>query len=220
MTNTRQYWTPYLGPFSNVETFHQGGGTPTGFGQFPALFDGGEIGTRVIATQAGLGSKQYQLCQIDSGATSSTPAGAIAQGQVMYWKDRTRYIVTNDSRFSDASINGTAGLGAAAAVSPVAGVLVTPTSGATGTVAVPGDAVYLQQQGLCTVLLVASGGPGVSGDWLVPNASATVPQAAIVIQANAPGAPVIGQVFNRVSGTGNPSSGTLSNAILQITGIP
>jgi hypothetical protein len=217
MTNTRQYWTPYLGPFSSVETFHQGAGAGTGFGQFPGLFDAGMAGAKVIETQSGAGSKQYQLCQIDSGATSATPAGAIAQGQVMYWKDRTRYQVTNDSRFSDAVILGTPAAGAAQAVSAVAGVLVTPTTGAGAALA--GDFVYLQQQGQCTVLLVGgASGPGVTGDWLIPNPSATVPQAKIVAQASTPGATLIGQVLNQIPL--GATTGTLSNANLQLPGIP
>src|SRR5258708_40320318 len=101
MPNTRQYWAPFLGPFSNVETFHLGGGTAPGFGQFPSFPNAGAQGIRVIETETGVGSKEYQLCQIDSGAVAATPTGAIAQGQTMYWKSRANYLVTNDVRFSD-----------------------------------------------------------------------------------------------------------------------
>lgn len=41
---------------------------------------------------------QYQEVQLDSGATSATPTGAVAAGQAAYWKDKSKYLVTNDSR--------------------------------------------------------------------------------------------------------------------------
>jgi len=45
---------------------------------------------------------EYLRVQVDSGATSSTPSGAIAAGQVAYWKNFALSLVTNDSRFCDA----------------------------------------------------------------------------------------------------------------------
>lgn len=44
--------------------------------------------------------KTYQKVYLDSGATSASPAGVVAATQLAYWKDRTNYIVTNDSRFA------------------------------------------------------------------------------------------------------------------------
>ena len=40
--------------------------------------------------------KTYQRVQLDSGATASTAIGAVAANQVAYWKDKTKYLVTND----------------------------------------------------------------------------------------------------------------------------
>ena len=59
----------------------------------------------------------YLRVQVDSGCTASTPAGALAAGQVMYWKNAAPGIstVTNDSRFAD--------IGPAGAVNRVAGIL-------------------------------------------------------------------------------------------------
>lgn len=54
----------------------------------------GELGNRVYGTS----NKEYQVVQIDSGATVATPTGIIARGQLLYWKDKSNYIVTNDSR--------------------------------------------------------------------------------------------------------------------------
>ncbi len=42
--------------------------------------------------------REYQFVQSDSGITAGTPAGLIAANQLAYWKDRSQYIVTNDSR--------------------------------------------------------------------------------------------------------------------------
>ena len=41
--------------------------------------------------------RAYQYVQLDSGATVSSPAGVVAANEVAYWKDRSQYIVTNDS---------------------------------------------------------------------------------------------------------------------------
>lgn len=46
---------------------------------------------------------QFQLVKMDSGATSATPTGLPAAGQLAFWKDRDNYIVTNDVRFADSA---------------------------------------------------------------------------------------------------------------------
>lgn len=43
--------------------------------------------------------RAYQIVQVDSGCTAATPAGVVAATQIAYWKDRSTYKVTNDSRF-------------------------------------------------------------------------------------------------------------------------
>lgn len=42
----------------------------------------------------------YQRVQLDSGATVSAPSGVVAAGDALYWKDKSVYLVTNDSRFA------------------------------------------------------------------------------------------------------------------------
>ncbi len=206
MPNIRQVWTPYLGPFANVEQFHQNLlGTAT-MGT-AALFHPGEAGGRVILSEVGPGVKEYQLCQIDSGAVAATPTGAIALGQLMYWKNRSLYQVTNDQRFSDA--------GSATArnnVQAVAGVLVTNTNG-TSTSAVAGDWVYLQTKGRCNLILSAQASPGVQ-DWAIPNNSATVPQISNVAVGTAPTDTIIGRY---VSAT---VVATVASVDLQLPEIP
>lgn len=206
MANIRQVLAAFLGPFASVETFHLGGGTAPGWGQFGSMPNLGLAGGRFIESEVGPGSKEYQLCQIDSGATAATPTGAIAQGQLLYWKNRQAYLVTNDSRFSDWAAGGTR-----PAVNSVAGVLVTPTTGASP--AVPGDWVFLQTKGRCNVILSAQANPTI-GDFAIPNNSATVPQISNSALGTAPADTLVGRYV----------SSTVTNSVaavdLQLPEIP
>lgn len=44
--------------------------------------------------------RAYQVVQVDSGATASTPVGAVAANQLAFWADKNNYRVTNDRRFA------------------------------------------------------------------------------------------------------------------------
>lgn len=61
---------------------------------------GGRPGSVGVQFEAGNPARSYQRVLLDSGATSATPAGAVAAGDAAYWKDKANYIVTNDSRFA------------------------------------------------------------------------------------------------------------------------
>lgn len=63
----------------------------------------GEIGCSFSDQNTG---GEYLRVKGDSGATAATPVGAIAQGQVAFWKDQVRGIVTNDKRFCDVGPSG------------------------------------------------------------------------------------------------------------------
>lgn len=207
MANTRTDQQIYLGPFSNVEAFHQ---NLSGTAQMGAaqLFHPGEAGIRAVLTQVGPGNKEYQLCQIDSGATSATPTGAIAKGQLMYWKSRTLFSVTNDSRFAEGNpFTSTA----RNLVQSVAGVLVAPTTG-TGA-AIAGDWVYLQTKGTCNVILSAQASPGFM-DFAVPNNSATVPQISNSAVGTAPGDTTVGRY------TSTTVTNSVATVDLQLPEIP
>ena len=71
------------------------------------LYRTGELGAHFYP-QSGI--REYQIVQLDSGATSATPSGVVAVGQPAFWKDRTKKIVTNDQRFSSTARNGVAGI--------------------------------------------------------------------------------------------------------------
>jgi len=56
------------------------------------LYAPGELG-QVFDTN----DKTYQIVKCDSGATASTSAGAVAANDLAFWKDKDKYLVTNDA---------------------------------------------------------------------------------------------------------------------------
>jgi len=81
-------------PSGNPESFNQQ--TLDYPGQLGLQFDRGD-------------GKRYRIVKLDSGATSTTPSGAVADNQLAYWKNRSKSLVTNDSRFA-LSLNSIAGV--------------------------------------------------------------------------------------------------------------
>lgn len=77
--------------------------TPTDFNSM-----GGQPGGLGLRFEAGNPARTYQRVQLDSGATLSTPVGAVAANQVAYWKNKASYIVTNDSRLAMGGASSTA----------------------------------------------------------------------------------------------------------------
>lgn len=94
MPNVNRHISPYI-QSGNPDTDYQ---TATYNPTTPGTnipYAGGEIGNAYDWND-----KAYQRVYLDSGATSATPSGIVAATQLAYWKDRTNYIVTNDSRFA------------------------------------------------------------------------------------------------------------------------
>lgn len=77
-------------------------GNPDTTNILPADFNsmGGQPGGLGLVFEAGNPARSYQRVQLDSGATNATPAGAVAANDLLYWKDKSTYLVTNDSRFA------------------------------------------------------------------------------------------------------------------------
>lgn len=71
----------------------------------------GEIGCAFYDPNTG---RAHARVKLDSGATAATPVGAVAAGQLAFWKDRANAIVTNDKRFAQSGPSG--------AINEVAGV--------------------------------------------------------------------------------------------------
>ncbi len=86
-------------------------GTPDKTNQVSPYGYPGELGCAFNDQNTG-GS--YLRVQLDSGATSSTAVGAVAAGQLAFWKDQSQAIVTNDKNQCDTGPSG--------AVNRVAGI--------------------------------------------------------------------------------------------------
>jgi hypothetical protein len=80
-------------PNNRIQTVYLTTGNPDTVND-AALYKGGELGAEFDFA----GNKRYQLVQLDSGATASTPSGVVAANQLAFWKDKSKYLVTNDQR--------------------------------------------------------------------------------------------------------------------------
>src|SRR5262245_57906508 len=123
----------------------------------------GSIG---ITFEGGSPDRTYQRVQHDSGATASSPSGVVAANQIAYWKDKTRYIVTNDS----AQAIGGAGAANSAFRNFIAGIYRTAVTA--------GNYCDILQRG--TNINVKTTGTAAIGDTLVGDTSTTAAQAAVV----------------------------------------
>lgn len=145
-------------PNGNPFSFHS---QVTGLGG-TGFLEPGELGG-VLPWQG----HQFQLVQMDSGATSATATGVPAAGQLLFWKDRTNYLVTNDGRFADVTLLPSPGPATRDFRYSVAGVL--------EAAAVAGDFIFAHQKGSSGVV-GKDGGAGVKsssspnvGDVFVAN---------------------------------------------------
>jgi len=136
----------YIGPFATIEAMNS-----------TTLYKPGELGSQIQ-----LGTKAYQLIQVDSGATAST-AGAPVCGSLAFWKSRANYIVTTDKQQAEG------GPTIANTVNSIAGVFVQTASGANvaGTASITaGNYGVIQQRGQHVGVLTSSGS-AVAGDMLI-----------------------------------------------------
>lgn len=149
--------------------------TPTDFNSM-----GGQPGSLGVTFEATPPDRSYQRVQLDSGATAATPTGAVAANQVLYWKDKGAYLVTNDSRFALGGGSGANGFRNAGA-----GILRNAPT--------PGNFIDILQRG--RAIPVNSDGTGVIGDIAVISTSTTVPEVTAVAAGTAPTTrPVIGVI--------------------------
>ncbi len=141
--------------------------------------------------------RAYQYVQLDSGATVSAASGVVAANELAYWKDRSQYIVTNDS--SQALFQATAN----SFRNNVAGIFRNAmTAGNYGFVLQRGRSINVKEAGSAT-----------AGTILIANTSATAADALGVAINTAPNCQPLGVV---VTGT----VATVAVADIDIPNIP
>ena len=159
-----------------------------------SLYKPGELGNVIPDVT---GNRRGQLVQLDSGCTASTATGVTAAGQVLFWKDKNKFLVTNDSTQANA-VNapaggwGNAGNQTLDARNFVAGICQTAVTAGYYT-------IILQRTDAQAGFSVKVTGSPNAGDTLVAN-TGTNADAAGVNAGTAPTCLVIGTVVGAVSG--------------------
>ena len=164
MPNTNDYQPFYIGQAASPDTYQEVG----------AGYAAGELGTT-----GDWNDRSYQRVFLDSGATSATPAGAVAANELAYWKNRSTYTVTNDSRF--ALFNNTA----SSFRNNVAGVF--------RAAVVAGSACFVLQRG--RQINVKEVGSATAGMTLIASTSTTAADALGVAINTAPNCLTLGVVY-------------------------
>lgn len=161
-------------------------GTPAQTNAPTPFYAPGEIGLAFNDQSTGRG---YVRVKLDSGATSATPVGAVAAGQLAFWKDRVAGIVTNDKRVADCP-------GATPAINRVAGIFQLAVTTAPGINGSDGNPL----QYVCDLVIqgvnvsVASDGNGAAGDFAIADATASVSRVGRTAAGTAPVSQTIGVI--------------------------
>jgi hypothetical protein len=161
----------------------------------------GEIG---CAFNEQIGGGSYLRVLLDSGATSASAVGAVAAGQLAFWKDQSRGIVTNDKNQCDVGPSG--------AINRVAGIFQLAVSTAAGT----NDATGAPVMYMCDLVIqkrqmnVAATGTLIAGAAAIADTTASVSR--VISQAAVTTAPV-SQVLGIVLSATAPASGFASVAV-------
>lgn len=157
--------------------------TPTDFGtSLTAVGMGGQPGSLGIRFEASPPDRAYQRVQLDSGAVAGSATGVVAANQLAYWKDKSKYLVTNDAVQANAAVNqATANSGFRNFVAGIFRSAVTA-----------GNYCDILQRGR-SISVKTTGVPAV-GDFLVSDTSQTAAQAATVTAGTAATARTIGVV--------------------------
>jgi hypothetical protein len=118
-------------------------GTPDKTNAVSPAYAPGEVGCAFTDQNTG---NDYLRVWLDSGATSATGIGAVAAGQLAFWKSQPNNIVTNDKNQCDVGPSG--------AINRVAGVFQLAVTTAPGV----NDATGQPAQYLCDLLIKSSSG--------------------------------------------------------------
>ena len=82
MPHTYKDQTVHLGPYGDPDKLN-----------VDALTRPGELGKSFESNDRG-----YQIVQVDSSCVAANVAGIVATNDLAFWKDKDKYLVTNDSR--------------------------------------------------------------------------------------------------------------------------
>jgi|SRR5579859_1242507 len=143
-------------------------GTPDKTNQPSPAYAPGELGCAFNDASTG-GS--YLRVWLDSGATSSSAVGAVAAGQLAFWKDRVNNIVTNDKNQCDVGPTG--------AVNRVAGIFQLAVTAAPGVKDSTGNPV----QYMCDLVVQKKAYPVQATGTIVAGAPAIADTTASVSRA-------------------------------------
>lgn len=162
-----------------------------------SLYKPGELGNVVIDVSQ---NRRGQLVQLDSGCTASTATGVTAAGQVLFWKDKSKFLVTNDALQANA-VNapaggwGNAGNATLDARAFYAGICQNAVTAGYYTII-----IQRTDQAAGFLVKAAVGGTYNAGNFLTPN-TGTAADATSVTAGTAP-YPMIGTVLAARDGNG------------------
>jgi hypothetical protein len=175
-------------------------GTPDKTNSPTPFYAPGEIGSAFNDQSSG-GS--YLRVRLDSGATSSTSVGAVAAGQLAFWKDQSQALVTNDKNQCDVGPSG--------AINRVAGIFQLAVTAAPGINDANGNPVTY----VCDLVIqkraypVQANGTILAGTYAIADTTANT--ARVISQSTVTTAPVsqvIGVCANSVLGAPGPANTT------------
>ena len=175
-------------------------GTPDKTNAPTPAYAPGEIGCAFNDQTTG-GS--YLRVRLDSGATSATSVGAVAAGQLAFWKDQANALVTNDKNQCDVGPSG--------AINRVAGIFQLAVSTAPGVNDATGNPVtyYTDLVIQKRAYPVQATGTILAGTAFIADTTANtargISQAAVT---TAPVSQVIGICANSVLGAPGPANTT------------
>lgn len=143
-------------------------GTPDRTNAPTPVYAPGEIGAAFVDANTG---GTYLRALLDSGASSASPAGAVAAGQLAFWKDQAAGIVTNDKNQCDVGVSG--------AINRVAGVFQLAVTAAPGVNGADGKPVMY----MCDLVIQKRGYPISATGTIVAGAVALADTTASVARA-------------------------------------
>lgn len=182
--------------YSRIQNPYMPQGTSAQTNAPTPMYAPGELGCAFYDPDTGNTCLRVKL---DSGASAASPVGAVAAGQLAFWKDQVAGIVTNDKNQCD--------IGPSGAINRVAGIFQLAVSTAAGTTGTDGNPV----QYVCDLVIQSKSFNVQANGTLVAGANVLADTTASVSRAIAPAAVNTAPV-SQVLGTWNTTTITNSRA--------